>query len=243
MKIDVDLKERLKILFLFFLQSYKVLMGSLLIVFVPQECDNHVCSVVENLNNKNIFHQTCLYFSYISVFLFLTCYFIELKRENWCVEYLDINKDFSDNHLKNILDNRPELKKQIMTINNRYFISTRITMVFYVINLILSSIYIFIRSLGLTTLTSYLSFVLLIVMKLNNAYLISADTKYNDRLLSSYMSEYQSFNVIDRDHVIEDNENKDKDKGIKVDDISIDTNLRNRSPRNNQLNTVDINMI
>ena len=78
-------------------------------------------------------------------------------------------------------------------------------------------------------------------MKLNNAYLISADTKYNDRLLSSYMSEYQSFNVIDKDHVIEDDDNKDK--GIKVDDIIIDNNLRNRSPRNNQLNTVDVNMI
>ena len=241
MKIDVDIKERLKITFLFFLQSYKVIMGSLLVVFVPQECNDHVCSVYENFTNKNTFHNVCLSFNYLSVLLFLICYVIELKRENWCIEFLDINKDFSDNHLKNILDNRPELKKQIMTINNRYFISTRVTMVFYIINLILSSIYIFIRSLGLTTLTSYLSFVLLIVMKLNNAYLISADTKYNDRLLSSYMSEYQSFNVIDKDHVIEDDDNKDK--GIKVDDIIIDNNLRNRSPRNNQLNTVDVNMI
>ena len=116
-------------------------------------------------SNQNTFHQACLSFNYISVILFTICYIIELKRENWCVEYLDINKDFSDNHLENVIGDRPELKKQIMTINNRYYISTRITMGFYVINLILSSIYIFFKSLGLTTLTSYLSFVLLIVMK------------------------------------------------------------------------------
>jgi len=240
MKLDVDLKERLKIIFLFLLQSYKVLMGCLLVVFVPQECSDHVCTVTDNLNNTNDFHRACLYFNYTSVVLFLICYFIELKRENWCVEYLDINKDFSDNHLKNVLDDRPELKKQIMKINNRYYTSTRITLVFYAINLILSSVYIYFRSLGLTTLTSYLSFVLLIVMKLNNAYLISADTKKNDRLLSSYMSEYQSFNVIDKDHVIE---SSDQDEGVKIDDINIETNLRNRSPRVKQLNTVDVNMM
>lgn len=246
MKIDVDLKERLKIVFLFFLQSYKVLMGCLLVVFVPQECDTHVCTISDNLYNQNTFHLVCLSFNYISIILFLICYIIELKRENWCVEYLDINKDYSDNHLKNILDNRPELKKQIMIINDRYYISTRLTMICYIINLILSSVYIFYKSLGLTTLTSYLSFVLLIVMKLNNAFLISADTKKNDRLLSSYMSEYQSFNVIDKDHVIINNTNEvstDDTNGISADDIHIETTLRNRSPKTKQLNTFDVNMM
>lgn len=241
MKIDIDLKERLKIIFLFFLQSYKVIMGCLLVVFVPQNCGDHMCTVTDNLYNQNTFHQACLSFNYISVILFTICYIIELKRENWCVEYLDINKDFSDNHLENVIGDRPELKKQIMTINNRYYISTRITMGFYVINLILSSIYIFFKSLGLTTLTSYLSFVLLIVMKLNNAYLISADTKNNDRLLSSYMCEYQSFNVIDKDHVIEPVLKKDDNGEVKTDDINLETNLRKRSPR--ELNTIDVNMI
>ena len=87
------------------------------------------------------------------------------------------------------------------------------------------------------TLTSYLSFVLLIIMKLNNAYLISNDTKKNDRLLSSYMSEYKSFNVIDKDHKLEEEKNKE----VNISDIIINENLRNRSPKS--LNTVDINMI
>lgn len=236
MKIDVDLKERLHISFLFLLQSYKVLMGSLLVVFVPQDCGENVCSVTENLLNQNVFHNVCLSFNFLSVLLFLICYGLELKRENWCVEYLDIDKNFSDNHLKNVLNTRPEFKKQINIINDRYYYSSRLTILVYSFNLILSTIYIYLRSLGLMTLTSYLSFVLLIVMKLNNAYLISNDTKKNDRLLSSYMSEYKSFNVIDKDHRL-----KEKNIEVDVSDIIINDNLRNRSPKS--LNTVDVNMI
>ena len=81
MKIDVDIKERLKITFLFFLQSYKVIMGSLLVVFVPQECNDHVCSVYENFTNSSTFHNVCLSFNYLSALLFLICYIVELKRD------------------------------------------------------------------------------------------------------------------------------------------------------------------
>ena len=52
MKVDMDTKERVKIMLLFLLQSYKVVMGSMLVVFVPRECVNgnitEVCSVQYN---------------------------------------------------------------------------------------------------------------------------------------------------------------------------------------------------
>ena len=48
--MDVDTKERLKIIMIFLLQSYKVAMGSMLVLFVPQECGNNsVCSLNDNL--------------------------------------------------------------------------------------------------------------------------------------------------------------------------------------------------
>jgi len=238
MKLDVDLKERIKIFFLFMLQAYKVLMGSMLILFVPQKCDDHVCTFYDNVSDTQPFHLICFTFNSLSAVSFIACYLLELKRENWCVEYLDINKDFSDNNLKDILLKNPQLKKQIMIINNKYYNSARITLICYFINLILSTIYLYYKYLGLTTLTTYLSFVLLVVMKLYNAYLISADTKSNDRLLSSYMSEYQSFNVIDNDYA--DKYNK-QDIITQVNQIVLEDGLRNRSPKG--LNTVDLNLV
>ena len=46
-----DTIERIKIGFKFIFQSYKVMMGSLLTLFVPQECfiDNRVYSSTRNL--------------------------------------------------------------------------------------------------------------------------------------------------------------------------------------------------
>ena len=54
MKMDVDTKERMKIILIFLLQSYKVLMGSMLVLFVPQMFnDDKVCSIQDNLYKED----------------------------------------------------------------------------------------------------------------------------------------------------------------------------------------------
>ena len=47
------------------------------------------------------------------LFIFYHVFFVELRRENWCVKYLDINHDFPDNHLDDIIDRKPELKLEL----------------------------------------------------------------------------------------------------------------------------------
>ena len=199
MKIDIDTKERMKIALVFLLQSYKVLMGSMLVLFVPQMCDDNVCSIVDNLYKEEALHRTSLVLNFISTLSFAICYTIELKRENWCVENLDIDDDFGDNNLPIVLKNRPELEESLHKINNRYYYSSHITTVLYAINLIVSTISISLNNAGNATVTAYLSFVILILLKLNNAVYISKDSKKNNKALSSYMTELQSFNVIDKD--------------------------------------------
>ena len=63
MKIDVDTKERLKIALIFLLQSYKVAMGSMLVLFVPQKCGDGVCSLTDNLSKKFWNEKLSLFFS------------------------------------------------------------------------------------------------------------------------------------------------------------------------------------
>ena len=55
MKLDVDTKERLKTIFIFLLQSYKVLMGSMLVIFVPQMCGDDVCGITDNFYKEGIY--------------------------------------------------------------------------------------------------------------------------------------------------------------------------------------------
>ena len=216
MKMDVDTKERLKIIMIFLLQSYKVAMGSMLVLFVPQECGNNsVCSLTDNLTKTDALHVTTLFFNFVSLVSFVLCYNSELKRENWCVKHLDIDKNHGDNNLALVLNQKPEFKIALDAINNRYYILALNAAGVYIINLILSSIVLFNNSAGASTLTSYLGFVILIVMKLYNSVYISVDSKKNARAFSAYMTEFQSFNVIDVDH-------RGPENGIEITEINIE---------------------
>ena len=252
MKVNNDIKERIKIGALFMFQSYKVIMGSLLILFVPQKCedlldnsgssdnsyisDSAICSVSDNLHKTDdMFHNITLGFNFLCVFLFFIMYFVELRRENWCVKYLDINHDYPDNHLDDIIDRKPELKMELRKKNNRYFRITSVVTSVYMINLVLSSIIIYTNYVGIQAVTSYTSYVALILLKIYNSMYISYESLHNDKALSGYITEFSSFNVFDKDILDEgesnekqsiingtkDNEKKDSSLGLNGVDIQL----------------------
>ncbi len=225
MRVDQDLKERLKIGALWLFQSYKVIMGSLLLLFVPQKCEelieysgssdgeyeSAICSVSDNLNKKDdLFHDITLGFNFLCVGLFLITYIVELRRENWCVKNLDINHDFPDNHLDDIIDQKPELKMELRKKNARYFKITSITSSVYMINLLLSSIIIYNNYVGIQAVTSYTSYVALILLKIYNSLFISYTSLHNDKALSGYITEFSSFNVFDEDLIVQDDPKEEK---------------------------------
>ena len=239
MKVSNDFKERLKIGALWMFQSYKVIMGSLLILFVPQKCEelidtsssnsnneyeSVVCSVSDNLHKTDdMFHNVTLGFNFLCVGLFLITYVVELRREHWCVKNLDINHDFPDNHLDDIIDQKPELKAELYKRNNRYFKITSITSFVYMINLLLSSIIIYDNYIGVQAVTSYTSYVALILLKIYNSLFISYTSLKHEKALSGYITEFSSFNVFDED--IEENETNINDKiETSPEDINLNVN-------------------
>ena len=194
MKVDNDFKERIKIGCLFIFQSYKVLTGSLLLMFVPQECNNELCSITEPFNSSNIISNIALSFNMFSIFSFLILYLVELKREHHCVKRFDIDHSVSDNV------NLPEEYTERVEMYNKYYSSTVIgTSIVYLINIVFSSIIIFKNYAGPQTLSAYISYLILIIMKLYNCYYIASMGDL--RILSSYMTEFSSFNVMDNDYV------------------------------------------
>jgi len=201
---SVDTKERIKISGLFIFQSYKVIMGSMLSLFVPQLCTGEeVCTISDNLlhHDNDLFHQVTLGFNFLSVLLFIGVYIIELKRENWCVKYLDIDHNIPDNNLEFIIKDKPDLLLPLSKHNKLYFKSIFITSFIYSINLVLSSILIYDNYAGIPSVTSYMSYVVLILLKIYNSLFISYDSMKNNKALSAYIIEFTSYNKIDVDHV------------------------------------------
>lgn len=247
MKVDVDMKERMSIMMVFFLQSYKILMGSMLLFFVPQACgeDNHTCTMTEVLNRDTPINNFTIFMNVFTTFTFVIYYLVELKRENMCVQYLDIDQNHGDNNLSKELINYPFIKNKLTTMNILYYYSSVLTLNTYAINLIFSTFILYKNYHSLNTATSFTSFIMLILIKLYNSFYISKDSKENNNALSAYMTEFQSYNVIDKDYKHEINieqvgqnefrivslEEGKKEKKV-MNPLSIDTNKETKEYKN-----------
>ena len=242
-----DTIQRLKVGGIFLLQLYKITTGTLLSLFVPQKCeDNQVCSISDNLNNTETYHKMVMYVNFSSMFIFLSYYLVELYREEWCVKNLDIDNNYSDNHLKNIIDRIPKLNKKMDDLNKLYYHLFNLNCSIYVINLGLSVKLLNDNYHSSATISSFVSFVLLVLMKLYNSYGVTRVSIKDDKMTSAYMTEFVSYNVFDKDYIQKHNLDEDEinntstsdeetnDKGtntenmksediIKPDDIKINT--------------------
>ena len=207
---DIDFIQRIKVSGLFFLQLYKITTGTLLTLFIPQKCDSlnnstgvietNICSLNDNYENNNIYHKKTLYWNIFTMTLFLGYYMIELYRENWSIQYLDIDNDKPDNSLKEIIKNYKELDVKMDRVNLYYYYTVKATIVSYFINLLLMIKILKDDYHSSTTLSCFMSFSLLVLMKLYNSYTVANQSVQNDKMMSAYMSEFVSFNVIDKDH-------------------------------------------
>ena len=209
MKINNDTKEKVKTFGLMFLQSYKIIMGSMISIFVPQKCSiinnnitsYEICSIESNLNNKELSHQITLYLNCLTTVGFIYLYFVEYHRENWLIKKLDIDHNKADNNLDIVLQDKEELKNKLYKINNNYYYTTIGLIILFVINNLASINIINKYNYGTTTLNSYISFELLIMLKLWNSFEVSFYSRRKHRALSAFLREFSSFNVIDQDYL------------------------------------------
>ena len=202
MKINNDYKERAKVLCIALFQMYKIAMGSFSIIFVPMDCDGQVCTMMENYEKTGLLHDTALVFNLLSFVSFMAYYYIELRRENWCVHNLDIDHDKPDNNLRKIIAKSKEcctLDDELFKYNQHYIFSVCATVFVYALNFIFSTMYIYDHSMGSSTWNTYLSFSILIFMKLFNSFHVGYTSYSSFSALSAYMTEFSSFNVIDVD--------------------------------------------
>ena len=219
MTIDQDIIQRIKVTGIFCLQFYKVLTGTMLSLFVPQACygpvtdgseiiyteEVRICTLTQNLENNEIYHQLTLYWNSISFLCFIYCYLLELKRESWAIKFLDVDKDKSDNALKEIIITEPKLDKQMDKLNRLYFYGLSVTSLVYAINVLMMINILYQDYHSMSTISCFISFTLLVQMKLYNSLSIAYKSVKNDTMLSAFLTEFVSFNVLDKDYIKDTN--------------------------------------
>ena len=143
----------------------------------------------------------------LSFFCFIYVYILELQRENWSITYLDVDKDESDNALKSIIMNEPKLDKKMDRLNKLYFYGLSVTAFVYMINMLLMINILYQDYHSASTLSCFVSFTLLVQMKLYNSLSVAYYSVKDDKMMSAFMSEFVSFNVLDKDYISENKNN------------------------------------
>ena len=187
------------------LELYRVLVSSLLILFVPQDCDGHLCTLTENMETDSQIYTTGLFFNFSTMFVFLIMYGLEIKRENRLITYLDVNKSkAADNDsVGNVLNSLPiDKRNSILYLDYYYQKAAYVAMVSFVINSIISGIVVYQFSLGNQTTTTIITNILFMVSKLSDVYL-TVNTEKNV-FYSAYLKGKIQYNDVDPDKMLID---------------------------------------
>jgi len=181
------------------LEFMRVITCSLLILFIPQQCENNICSINERIIWISLFYGISLIFNFFTLLYFCCFYFLEIRRENVLIKYLDVNPEvpYDKINVEKIVDILPINKQQkIIYTHKIYKKYANFLILICIINIFLSGIVISDYSIPNQTASTFITYILFLLSKLNNVYSTANTEKYI--FYSAYLSTNVQFNDIDK---------------------------------------------
>ena len=201
---DQDFKQKSAVYIGFLLELYRVIMGSMLVIFVPQSCGDHICGMFENNTVVPEVYTTAIVMNAYSLVCFLIMYIVEIKRENRLISYLEVDKHlpFDNDSIEDALAKLPDDKHaSILAYDGYYLHSGYLALSAFVLNAGISGYVVFVNYLDDKTMTVYLTNILFMALKVKETYDI-VNTKKNI-FYSAYLTDRIQFNAVDKDHMLE----------------------------------------
>lgn len=220
--ISEDNSQRFKSILSIFSNGYKVLMAALLSVFVPQKCPEsptNECSISDNFKDLIPYNIVVIVVNFLTLASFLIFYGIEYYRENWCIEYLDIDENKPMTNLKTEIEEYPEFKNELVNINYLYYISSYTLLGLNIVNFVMSSVLIYhFYYLDFKSISVMITYFLLVSDKLFTTIATSKKSYLEIMPNSAYMNGPVVFNIVDKDYAQKAKENKEV---IKTNEIEL----------------------
>eukprot|EP00696_Hemimastix_kukwesjijk_P000573 gnl/Hemi2/10774_TR3693_c0_g1_i1.p1 gnl/Hemi2/10774_TR3693_c0_g1~~gnl/Hemi2/10774_TR3693_c0_g1_i1.p1 ORF type:complete len:277 (+),score=121.87 gnl/Hemi2/10774_TR3693_c0_g1_i1:92-922(+) len=187
---------------------YKITIGALLAIFVPQSCGSgaasYTCGVGDTVSNStntgglSTFNIIVLVFNFFTLLWLVIVDYLEFSRERWIISHLDEDLNEPDTALPQNLEPYPQLRDELHVHNTRNFWMSLIALLLVIANTILSAILLFGPKYdGYQTITTLISSVLLVGWK------YVSDVKNlmlgwrHGYAYSTIQTEPASFNVVD----------------------------------------------
>ena len=195
---DQNFMQKIGILPVVILELYRSMISSFLILFVPQKCDNHMCSMSENFTLESPLYTAGLVSNFATMALLLFLYLLEIKRENRLITYLENNKNKAfDNDSVGIALNQISIEKRnnILYLDKYYQRTGYCTMVLFTFNATLSGVVVYNYYLDNQTTSTMITNLLFMVTKLLDVY----NTINTDKNIfySAYLKSKIQFNDVD----------------------------------------------
>ena len=197
---DQDFMQKVGMAPVVALEMYRVIVSSFLVLFVPQKCDDHVCTLSENMVLENDLYNAGLVFNFLTMAAFLAMYTFEVKRENRLITYLEVNKgQASDNASVGLALNKLPLDKRdsIWELDKYYIYSGWTAIIMFIINTILSGFVVYEYYLDSQTTSTYITNILFMVTKLADVH-SNVSTEKNV-FYSAYLKGKVQYNDVDPD--------------------------------------------
>ena len=200
-KNNQDAKQKTGVTITVILELYRVIIASFLILFVPQNCGDHICTISENAQTgTDPLYNAGFSFNCITLIAFLAMYFAEIKREGKLIAYLDVNpKCMTDNDSVGlILEKLPiERKNTIIFYDKLYQKTGYAALTCFVVNTVLSGFVVYKYYLDDKTTSTFITSVLFMITKMGDVY-STVDTEKNI-LYSAYLKGKVQYNDLDAD--------------------------------------------
>lgn len=196
--IDNDYIERIQVGFIFIVEICRLSMGCFTSVFVSHLCGEKECSLYESVTPNTFFGIITLLIN-LGAFILLSILFLfELYRENWFIKNFDKDENLPETYLQNVIDS--ERSERLKQLNKSYVKLSLTTIAIFILNIIISGVFLYNNYRSFSTLTAFVSFTLLLVQKIQYSFYISRlDSKTIISAHSAFMTLPHRFNTIDKD--------------------------------------------
>jgi len=210
---DQDFMQKIKVSGALMFEFYRVMMGAMLIIFVPQKCGEHVCSMSENITREDGgMSEAAFIANLVTLATFLVMYYFEVKRENALINNLEVNTDkprSSEAVGEHLMAMPEKLRELVWGLDHEYQITAGAAMVCFLANTGLSLIPIMDHYLDSKTISVLATNVMFMGLKLVDVY--STTNTEKNVFYSAFMTRKVQFNDVDPDVRIKDVENPTKD--------------------------------
>ena len=199
---DQDFMQKFNVSISFILELYRVLMGTMLIMFVPQKCGGEMCGLTDNMFKSTDIYSANAGINIATLIAFVYLYVVEVRRENTLITYLDINKEFaSDNDAVGeallLLPNNK--RRMVLNLDHKYQLASYIALFFFLANTIFSGYSVYYNYLDSKTTSVFITNVLFLAGKLIQTNAL-ANTEENV-FYSAYLTDRIQYNYVDPDKI------------------------------------------